>query len=158
MKLHLLRHGKTHQESSTGRDYDRKLNEKGIVQCALIGEYFENKKLDCEVWCSSSKRTRETYSNVAKKVDLKNVVMRDDFYLCSRETFLKALWQRAGNDDVLIVGHNYGISDLATYLTDVRIELSTGGYVCIEFVDSQWAEISRGLGIISDQYRPQVDL
>lgn len=158
MKLHLLRHGKTHQQSNTGRDYDRKLNEKGIIQCEFLGEYFAAKNLDCEVWCSSAKRTRETFVNVTKKVELKKVVMREDFYLCSRETMLEALWQRSGNDDLLIVGHNYGISELATYLTDVRIELRTGGYICIEFVDFRWEELSRGLGVISDQYRPQVDL
>lgn len=158
MKLHLLRHGKTHQHSDTGRDYDRKLNEKGWLQCELLADYFDQKKLNCEVWCSSAKRTRETFTRVSKKVQMKKVVMRDDLYLCSRETLLEALWERSGDEDLLIVGHNYGISDLATYLTDERIELRTGGYICIEFVDFRWEELSRGLGVISDQYRPKVDL
>lgn len=158
MKLHLLRHGKTHQLSDSGRDFDRKLNEKGIVQCQLMGEYLSKKELDCEIWCSAAKRTRGTYSNITKKIELNKIVMRDDFYLCSRETLLEALWQRSGNDDLLIIGHNFGISDLATFLTDERIELRTGAYICIDFNDFSWEEISRGLGTISDQYRPKVDL
>ncbi len=158
MKLHLLRHGKTSQQSDSGRDFDRKLNEKGLVQCEMIGEYLAEKKLDCEVWCSAAKRTRGTFSNVTKKIELKKVVMRDDFYLCSRKALLEALWQRSGNADLLIIGHNYGISDLATYLTDMRIELRTGGYICIDFNDFRWEEVSRGLGTILNQYRPKVDL
>lgn len=158
MKLHLLRHGKTHQQSGTGRDFDRQLMKKGLVQCELLGEYFAQKKLNCEVWCSSSKRTRETFENVSQKIVHKKVVMRDDLYLCSRKVLLDTLWQYSGDNDILIIGHNYGISDLATYLTDTRIELRTGGYICIEFKDFRWEELSRGLGVIVDQHRPVVNL
>lgn len=158
MKLHLLRHGKTHQLSDSGRDFDRKLNEKGEIQSQLMGEYFNTTHLDCETWCSGAKRTRETYSNVAKKAELAKVVMRDDLYLCSRDHILKELWTRAGKEDLLIIGHNFGISDLATYLTEMRIELRTGEYICIDFDGLEWPEISRGTGSIWDQYRPQVDL
>jgi phosphohistidine phosphatase len=158
MKLHLLRHGKTQRQSTTGRDFDRELNQKGIVQCEMLTEYFKKIDLNCEVWCSTAKRTRQTYSNVNKDKRFEKVTMLEDFYLCSRDTMLRALWDRSGNDDLLIVGHNYGISDLATYLTDVRIELRTGGYICIEFDDFRWEELSRGLGTIADQYRPKVNL
>lgn len=157
MKLHLLRHGKTSQQSDSGRDYDRKLNDKGLAQCKMLGEYLAKKKIDCETWCSAAKRTRATFSNVTKDIELNKVVMREDLYLCSRKVLLEALWEHSGNDDLLIIGHNFGISDLATYLTDVRIELRTGGYICIDFNDFRWEEVSRGLGIISDQYRPKVD-
>jgi phosphohistidine phosphatase len=158
MKIHLLRHGKTHQSSPTGRDFDRVLNEKGIIQCQLMGEYFDSAKVECETWCSSAKRTRGTYTEVLKKANLSKVSMREDLYLCSRDYFLDALCARSGDEDLLIIGHNFGISDLATYLTDVRVELQTGGYVCIEFEDLEWSEISRGTGTILDQYRPNVVL
>lgn len=158
MKLHLLRHGKTQQQSSTGRDFDRELNQKGIVQCEMLSNYFKKIDLNCEVWCSGARRTRQTYANISKEQQFEKVVMRDDFYLSSRDTMLKALWGRPGDNDMLIVGHNYGISDLATYLTDVRIELRTGGYICIEFDGFKWEELSRGLGTIADQYRPKVNL
>ncbi len=158
MKLHLLRHGKTHQHSDSGRDFDRKLNAKGLAQCDLLGDYFTAKEFDCEAWCSGAVRTRETFTQVAEKVDLGSVVMREDLYLCSRAVMLEALWARPGSDDLLIVGHNFGISDLATYLTDERIELSTGGYICISFDGMSWEEISRGTGTIWDQYRPMVTL
>ena len=158
MKLHLLRHGKTQQQSSTGRDYDRELNQKGVVQCQLLSDYFKKMNLQCETWCSTAKRTRQTLTHATKGLDLSKIVMRDDFYLCSRQTLLEALWEQAGSDDLLIIGHNYGISDLATYLLDEHVELRTGGYICIDFGDFRWEEVSRGLGTIADQYRPEVDL
>ena len=158
MKLHLLRHGKTQRQSVTGRDFDRELNQKGVVQCEMLAGYLKKIDVNCEVWCSTAKRTRQTYSNVNKEELFEKVTMLDNFYLCSRDTMLKTLWDRSGCDDLFIVGHNYGISDLATYLTDVRIELRTGEYICIEFEGFQWKELSRGLGSIVDQYRPKVNL
>jgi phosphohistidine phosphatase len=158
MKLHLLRHGKTRQESASGRDYDRKLNQKGLVQCELLGDYFLGKKLKCETWISAAKRTRETFEHLTQKANLDNFSYREDLYLCSRDFMLELLWNHDGNHDLLIIGHNFGISDLASYLTDHRVELQTGGYICIDFKGYKWKEISRGLGTISDQFRPEVAL
>ncbi|MCH2225545.1 MAG: histidine phosphatase family protein [Crocinitomicaceae bacterium] len=158
MKLHLLRHAKTDQQSSTGRDFDRKLLPKGIVQGASLARYFTDTIVVNTVWCSEAARTRETLSIIQKSNEFENVSYCQELYLCSRDVFLQKIWSLKHSDDLLIVGHNFGISDLATYLTDVHVELKTGGYICIEFQADSWEETSRGMGEITAQFRPKVSL
>lgn len=158
MKLHLLRHAKTDPNSKTGKDFDRCILPKGIAQSQKLAEHFQENVPDIDVWCSEATRTRETLNIIQEKRSFTHVKYSRDYYLASREKLLNSLWLRPGNDDLLIVGHNYGISDLATYLADEYIELRTGGYICIEFDGFSWQEISKGLGIITEQYRPKVRL
>lgn len=156
MKLHLLRHAKTSPTSDTGKDIDRPLSVKGISQSNLMGNYLINKGNLVDVWCSSAVRTRQTLDIVQYHAALNQASIKDDLYLCSRDLYLEMLWKHEGKNDLIIIGHNFGISDLATYLTDVRIEMKTSEYYCIEFKGLTFKEISRGTGSIVNHYRPQV--
>lgn len=156
MKLHLLRHAKTLPTSDTGKDIDRALSVKGISQSNLMGDYFKSVHGIEGVWCSSAMRTRQTLDIVRYHKPLEQPHVLDDLYLCSRDQFLEMIWNHEGNKDLLIVGHNFGISDLATYFTNSRLEMRTSEYFCIEFECSNWKETSRGTGTIVDQFRPRV--
>lgn len=156
MKLHLLRHAKTDQSSPTGKDFDRKLLPRGIAQCADLRNALPKEIADVQVWCSGSARTRETYELIAHGGKLKDAQFRDDLYLASRSELFDIIEKHSGTQDLLIIGHNFGISDLATYLLDERIELRTAGYICISFESNSWSEISIGLGTKYSEYRPEV--
>ena len=158
MKLHLLRHAKTNPQSSTGRDFDRELLPKGIKQSEDLALFFQKEVSVDTVWCSDAARTRKTLSIIQDINTFQELSYSEELYLCSREVYLNKLWNHDSSEDVLIVGHNFGISDLATYLTDIRIELRTSGYICIEFQADSWQETSRGMGEIIREYRPKVSL
>jgi phosphohistidine phosphatase len=115
--------------------------------------FFESKSAIENVWCSSAARTRETLTTLPVKTD---PIFFDDFYLCSYQTMLKELWGRDLKGEVLLVGHNFGISDLLNYFCDSDLELRTGEYVCISFDCDKWKETFRGTGTIVQQYRPEV--
>lgn len=151
MKLYLLRHAKTNQQSPTGKDFDRRLLPKGQAQCALMEKYLEGTQ-DLHILCSSAQRTRETL----KGIDLSNmyVEFRDDLYLCSRDTLLKAIWGCKSDKDLMIIGHNFGISDLAEYLLEDYIEMRTCELLVFDFEIDNWQEVSKGLGELTDRYRP----
>jgi len=155
LHLHLLRHAKTEQISPTGRDFDRYLMPKGLRQRADLETFFAVDKGIRHVWCSSSKRTRETIETMLNG-KLPEPIYSDDLYLCSHKTMLKMIWDSGVEGDILIVGHNYGISDLANYFCDSDIELRTGQYVRVSFETDNWAETSRGTGTIAEMYRPEV--
>ncbi len=156
MKIHLLRHAKTSPTSSSGKDIDRPLSTKGISQSNLMGDYL--KKIDSidEVWCSSAVRTRETLEIVKYHRSYNRVNIKDDLYLCSRDQFLEILWASEDENELMIIGHNFGISDLATYFTDTQLEMRTSEYYCIEFDGLKLKETSRGTGVIVDHYRPRI--
>lgn len=153
LRLHLLRHAKTEQISPTGKDFDRFLMKKGLLQRDDLKAFFRTIPNIEHVWCSSAKRTRETLEVLE---GLPKPEFFDDLYLCSHKTMLKMLWEKPLEGEVLIVGHNFGISDLVNYFCDTDIELRTGQYACISFDCDAWSESFRGTGTITQLYRPEV--
>lgn len=156
MKLHLVRHGKAERESKSGHDFDRSLNTKGIAQTTALGTYLASKIGELEVWCSDAARTRETFESISKSCNLQPPKYFVDLYLCSKLDLLAHLWKRESNEDLIIIGHNFGISDLLSYLVEDNIEMRTSEYYCLDFGTLASNETSQGTGIIIDQYRPQV--
>lgn len=159
MRLHLVRHAKTDPSSDTGRDFDRKLLPKGIIQSNSLAHHLIYQKIEPEiVYCSDATRTKETASILAQAVPLKKITYNSELYLADRETLLQLIWGLKHGKELMIIGHNDGLSDLATYLTDELVHMKTCGYLCIEFPFELWRETSRGTGKIIDSFRPSVFL
>ena len=157
MKLHLLRHAKTEVSSSSGKDFDRELMTKGIIQANLMGQYLMNSDLNIrETYCSEAVRTSQTLSIISKFVVCGKISLQNDLYLADRETLLAIIWKIKHKGDLLIIGHNDGLSQLASYFADQYIHLKTCGYVCLEFRADSWKETSIGTGSVIADYRPQV--
>ncbi len=155
MKIHLLRHAKTEQLSTSGKDFDRKLKDRGIEQSKEMAQFLLTQGTQgIETWCSTAKRTRQTFSYLADVVKPSQLEFMDNLYLCEQETFLKKLWNLNQANDLFIIGHNDGLSDLASYFADEMIHLSTCEYICFSFSADSWAELSRGTGIIANRFRP----
>lgn len=153
MKLHLVRHAKTLQPEPNERDFDRHLMEKGKRQAQALGSYLFKHHVFCDVWCSEANRTVETLEILKEKCQFKTISYFRELYLCPKETFLDKMWKDTSKEDLLIVGHNYGISDVASYFTDEYIDLRTGEYICIDFGDYGRNESSKGLGKTLDRWR-----
>lgn len=151
MKLYLLRHGDAEKESKAGKDFDRGLTELGRKQVERVRNRLEN---DCNaveftVFCSAAKRTMETWQLIAPALEVEELEFLDDLYLAERTKLLNFIWNvNHPTDDVLIIGHNKGISDLASYLLDERIDLPTSGLLVIDFPDAKnLSETSLGGGV-----------
>lgn len=157
MKLHLIRHAKTHQAGYNENDFNRRLMEKGIQQSIELGKYLKANSISAEVWCSEAVRTKETLAIIQKECDWQDVTFSRDLYLCSKRTFLERLWKDSSNDDLIIVGHNFGISDLASYFLDSPIELRTGEYIGIDFENFSRNQTSNGIGNLIDRWRFEKD-
>lgn len=156
MKIHLLRHAKTEQLSTSGKDFDRKLKDRGALQSKEMAQFLSSNEIhSLETWCSTAKRTRQTFSYLSDVLNPSQLEFMDDLYLCEQETFLKKLWDLNQTNDLFIIGHNDGLSDLASYFADEMIHLCTCEYICFSFSADSWAELSRGTGIIANRFRPQ---
>ena len=157
MKIHLLRHAKTEQLSKSGKDFDRKLMERGILQCKEIAAFLATKKIgEVETWCSTAKRTRQTFSYLSDILQPSKQTFSDDLYLCEQKEILTKLWNENQTNNLFIIGHNDGLSDLATYFADELIHLSTCEYICFSFSADSWMELSRGTGTIEQRFHPSV--
>lgn len=156
MKLHLIRHAKTEKESSTGRDFDRKLKASGEQDALDLGTYLKSIGFNpVKTLCSTAMRTRQTKIFLSKNLDLGEVTYLDELYMASEQQMREIIGKCRSENELLIVGHNDGISELASYLTGQWMSLPTCAYVCIEFFIDEWKEISKDTGMIIDFYRPQ---
>ena len=154
MRLHIIRHGKAEDLSLEKKDFDRDLSTEGVEQIKLLNNYFSSTLGVSSVWCSSANRTKQTYSGIKSLVEGAEIHFHEDFYLCKRDFLLSKIWSNTNKGDLLIIGHNFGISQLAAYLLDEPIELGTSEYISIDFDAENWEEISNGTGTIHDRFRP----
>jgi phosphohistidine phosphatase len=156
MKIHLLRHAKTNQYSETGRDLDRNLLEKGIKQSRILAEFIHGME-NIEIHCSSSKRTRQTFEHIFKDKQFASIHFSEELYLCSSKQLLTYVTNLKTKKDILIIGHNDGISDFASYISNQDIYFKTAGYYCFEAQIQSWMELSQGTAKLIDAFRPEVD-
>lgn len=159
LQLQLIRHAKTQQLSKTGKDVDRELMEKGIVQANFLGQYISQKQLDLgNICCSKAARTQQTASIIRQHNSGKWDFQLDaDLYLAHSMDLLAYLHQQNASV-VTLIGHNEGISDLASYLVDEHLHLRTGEMLCLTFDLEAFSLLSRATATIVDRYRPEVYL
>jgi phosphohistidine phosphatase len=154
MKLHLLRHAKTNQISPTGIDFDRELLPRGYEQIAELKRYLQNHPIAPKhILCSTAMRTRQTLVELQALWPAASVQYIDELYLASKQIILDAICALKSPDDILVIGHNEGISDLASELSGEFNLLKTCGYVCLEFPFENSALVSKETGVIVGSFR-----
>lgn len=156
LKLMLLRHAKTENQSDTGLDFDRQLALKGQRQAKSMATHLTSIDLTkTVVFCSDAKRTVQTFEYLLAQNDIPNYVLKHDLYLASRETLFNQLCEQNGDFPILLIGHNDGLSDLASYLTDDYIHLNTCTLLTLDVHAKDWSELTQGSCTISEMYRPE---
>ncbi len=156
MQLHLIRHAKTNQVSPTGKDYDRELLPRGWRQCKELDLFLSKMNFDeANVICSAATRTKETFMGIESNFSKDNIGYTDDLYLCGVKDYLKIIWSNSSNEDMVMIGHNFGISDIANYFLDTYLEMKTSEYICIEFLFDSWELAFQGTGIMKNRFRPE---
>jgi phosphohistidine phosphatase len=132
-KLHLLRHAKSSWKQDV-EDHQRRLNRRGREAARQVGRHFpEAGALDL-VLCSSALRARETMDLFLAGFAIRpRSKIEDELYAASQEKLIGRL-RRLPEDEVnvLLVGHNPGIHELAISLADTSSarfpELASGKF------------------------------
>lgn len=157
MKLFLLRHAKTETESATGEDFDRKLKPKGHEQCKLLNKYLTENygSTSFDVHCSSARRTKATLTDIKEGVSLENVTYSKELYLADRKYLLNYLCQlQPTKNEVLLIGHNSGLSDVVSYLLEDFIQLPTAGFVVLDLNVPSLGEVTQGCATLVEEFYP----
>ena len=155
MKIHLLRHAKTEPFSATGKDFDRQLAHKGLQQCVELKKYFKNLDATNTIFLvSTANRTQQTYLKSFSEIpSLKSL---KELYLASSHELLAVINSEKTFKDIFIIGHNEGISELASYLSGQDIHMKTAQYLCLECEVPSSEFISGNLGVLCAKFRPEV--
>lgn len=154
MKLHLLRHAKTNQISPTGKDFDRELLPKAYEQLQEFREFYTQNPFQVgHILCSSAVRTRQTLDQIKDLFADVPVTFLDELYLASAGELLKIINELQSPEDILLIGHNEGISELASELSATFILLKTCGLVSLEFPFESSAMVSKETGVLVGSFR-----
>lgn len=132
----LLRHAKSIPLSNDGDDYQRTLNDKGRTDAPKVALAFSYLKIKPDIIiCSSATRTRETLALFLPLLPKNSrIVYEDNLYHAPASAILDIIHQYNQYDNIMIVGHNFGISQLADYFSETGAqEMNTCGLYVLKF-------------------------
>ena len=154
MKLHLLRHAKTNPLSPTSLDFDRELLPRGYEQINELKTFLKAHPIEPNIiLCSSAMRTRQTLAEIQDLWPSASIRFIDDLYLASKQEILSEICALQTPEEILVVGHNEGLSELAMNLARPRHLLKTCGFISMEFPFESSAYISQDTGRILAMFR-----
>ncbi len=155
LQLNLIRHAKTEPQSKSGRDFDRELLPKGRKQAELLAAFLQENGIQLgNVFCSTAARTKETATFITETTAC-HIDFFDELYLASCSELKQFIAQQNGKT-ITIIGHNEGISELASMLCGELYVLQTAGFVQLQFELEDWALISQDTALITTRFRPEV--
>lgn len=155
--LYIIRHSKSDWETGVA-DFDRGLNKRGERQSKQLGKYFKTNNLKLELIISSAaKRTILTSLNIAKEIGYptNNIQKEQSIYEAHYKAYLPVIWAINNNiNNVAIIGHNPGVSELVYNLTGDYLDFKTSFFAKINFKETNWENISLNTGKVEVFHRP----
>jgi len=161
-ELLLVRHAKAESGSSAERDFARKLTAEGRAAAKELGDFLTGQQISgCRVVASSAPRAWETAVLMAEALGLpeESILPERRIYEASRSELVAVMhelpeaWER-----VILVGHNPGLSHLATWLVgeSSELELPTAGLAWITGLPASWSAVTAGCGRLQASFPRQL--
>ncbi len=134
-KLLLMRHARA-AWSQDEADQERSLSERGRLEAQQMGQRLRARRFDpLKLICSPALRARETAEIVGRLLgfDGRQIVRSDDLYLASPDTLISQIQTYAASGNLMVVGHNPGLTNLVNRLAAGRIDnMPTAAYALFE--------------------------
>lgn len=146
-KIRLIRHGNAKPNRFGQADFSRPLDQCGLNDLRNTTQQLLSRKANTAdwLWASSAARTVTTARALSSICNCP-MQLEEDLYLAGPESILSVL-QSTPEDfhNMILVGHNPGISMLAGLLNNpaLTIELGTLGIVELTF-EGQWQDLNFG--------------
>jgi phosphohistidine phosphatase len=157
-RLLLLRHSKTENDAPSGRDQDRRLDDRGRADAADIGIWIAgHPPAPDSVLVSSAIRAHQTWEiawqAMKALVPQPQVEVLPDLYGADPVQLLQAIHMASATDPqrLMVVGHNPGMHELALALAGsgdaagrkaLAENLPTSGLVIFDFAVEDWNDVS----------------
>jgi phosphohistidine phosphatase len=157
-RLLLLRHAKTENDAPSGRDQDRRLDDRGRADAAEIGRWIgAHPPAPDGVLVSTAVRAHQTWeiawTAMKDLIAAPSVELLPELYGADPPQLLQIIRAASGTDPqrLLIIGHNPGMHELALDLTGsgdaagrraLAENMPTAGLAIFEFAIDDWADLS----------------
>jgi len=144
--LLLVRHAKTAPAGDHQTDHQRALEDSGVTAAGKLAHYLKKKNHGVDVMLVSSANRTQTTARIlltAMTEQPPQVVVSDELYLASADTLWQAITGAdASIQDLMVVGHNPGLEELAQRFLPSLDALRTGEMVRVRFDISEWHDAS----------------
>jgi len=143
--LLIVRHAKSSWDSSSQKDFDRPLNERGHRDAPAMAKRLLNNKIAIDAFISSpAKRAFTTCKYFAETYGIKEkkIIVIPRLYEASVADFYNAV---AGADDsfecIALFSHNPGVTAFANLLTATQIDnMPTCGVFAVKAETNKWKD------------------
>ena len=143
--LIIVRHCKSSWSDPYLSDFDRSLNNRGINDGNLMSDFLSKKISDIDLLLSSSSnRTVLTSKFFIKKININDIKYDDSLYHANSDIILNKI-KKTNNklNQLMIIGHNPGLTSLINYLSNIRLyNLPTTGIAIFNLNSKSWNEIT----------------
>jgi phosphohistidine phosphatase len=156
--LTILRHAKSSWADDSVVDHDRPLNSRGKRDAPVMAARIAREGIRPSLILSSSaKRAWSTAKEVAKELSYPaEFLQRErDLYHAGVSRLLYVLAEQdVGFNNILLVGHNPGLTDFANYLVpDLTDNIPTCGYASVNIDVDDWnLKDARSVELLSYDY------
>ena len=145
-KLALIRHAKSSWKDDSVTDHDRPLHKRGKHDAPMMGQRLLTREARPSlILTSTAKRARQTAKLMATSLGYPHEFIQSEkkLYLASPDLILSVVAdQDDGFNDIFVVGHNPGITELAGLLAGLRIDnVPTCGIVALEADIESWSQL-----------------
>jgi len=147
--LYLVRHAKSSWDDPTLDDFDRPLNDRGLHDAPRMGNRLDKiGVLPDIIYASPAARALTTAKILAKSLQYSEKKIHTDrqLYHASEETWLNFVRSISDKyEEVMLVGHNPGLSEFAQLLVkEFEESIPTTGVVAMQLPIESWKEVKPG--------------
>jgi phosphohistidine phosphatase len=149
-RLTLMRHANAQWKDPDIADFDRPLNRRGTSEAeAMSRRLIELKLVPTILVMSSALRAKQTAEIVARElgVSARHTRVEESLYLAAPEEILRVVHTTGPRiPHLMIVGHNPGISEVATLLapTSQVSDMATAAMCSLTFDTRNWNGVQAG--------------
>ena len=168
LNLSLIRHAKSDWSNYDGDDMARPISAKGVKKTKSILKFLEKRKkkiLFKEIFCSPSKRTRETLDLLLEKISNNpKIHFLDDLYYSSGVDIFRTVRLHASKNKVLVVSHepllsdsigNFFIGSQNKNYLKAKEDYTTSAFFNVSFSCSDWDKIRKSNSRINFYIKPK---
>jgi len=168
LNLSLIRHAKSDWSNFDGDDMSRPISSKGKKKTEKVLKFLEKKEkkiLFKEIFCSPSRRTKETLTLLLNKISNDpKIYYLDDLYHSSGINIFDTVMLHAKLNRVLVVSHepllsnsieNFFIGSKNKYYLNAIEEYTTSAFFNVSFKCKKWYEIDKSASKINFFVKPK---
>ena len=168
LNLSLIRHAKSDWTNFDGDDMSRPISTKGKKKTEKILKFLEKKEkkiLFKEIFCSPSRRTKETLKLLLEKISNDpKIYYLDDLYHSSGINIFDTVMLHAKLNRVLVVSHeplisssieNFFSGSNNKYYLNAIEEYTTSAFFNVSFKCKEWFEINKSVSKINFYTKPK---